>query len=1121
MLCASSLSTPDREDGRVIGRNPYVIGVPLTDAAAFYGRQDFFHFIRDVLDAEQQNVIVLYGQRRIGKTSVLHQAAQWLRDQGGWSPVYFDLQGKERLRLGEVLANLAQTIARRLSLDKPDATLFDEEGHYFSDHFLPQAFSRLEHRRLVLLFDEFDVLGDELASPGAASETLFPYLQDLIATQRTVGFVFVVGRRIEELATHFQAIFKQAVYRRVGHLKPEDSRALILEPAHGTISYSDDAVREIQRLAAGHPYFTQLICFEAFNAVKASGRDVVGVEVIQDVVTRAIESGHGALNWFWEGLPRAERFILSAVAHASDGSGISSNDDVRRLLEENRILLSGLELKDAPDRLVEWEMLRRNGSDTYAFVVELVRRWVIQEHPLSNARRDIDYVSKRAVRLFENAREAHSAGDLPYARDEYLRTLKANPNHSGAQLGLALVLYELGELDESIVEFERAYTIDEMSARDGLIRARLARGETLEKQSLVDQALLEYERVLRLAPAEETALRHVGLIWMARAEQALARGDLGAVRDGCREALQRDHGGELASRVQSALITHAEESTTLGNLEHGSDSYRLLLELLPERVELKTQAAAFWARGGDLFESRGELEAAVDWYLKASALFPDDAVASARLASVQHKLEERQAVGRVFGEALAAHRAGKFDEARDGWKKLIQMDVLSYRGQNIATLLAETIVAPATQPAKAAPGAASPIESDVDDAIDDRKRRTRPRPRKGVAPDDILARPDIADAETDGRADVRPGIKSSENNAIDEEADAAPGERVAVEATDRAGRDSEDAETRPYVPFPESSRLGWIALSAVLGAAMVTFLSWPASVTGIYMGSRPAVKPGAIFQLYPTLFYSSDWRRRTRADASPYAYYWRSSDSTVATVSLGVVTAVGPGTAQITARYGNVEGSMSVVVESMVGLSVPAHMPVKVGASFELRPTAAYAGGARADHDLAPSSYTWTSSNEAIATVAAGTVTARSPGTARITARYGAVENSTEITVLPWDVPGMRAMFNSVKFYSGTDPSLKDPPYKTEFVAPVHVLADFSLAIDFNATERRRSAAFTASFFRNDALVWNNAVDITNVPQEWHSVVQPVRLGDLSPGAYRVEIAHAGKTIGSGKFVVK
>jgi len=600
----------------VADRNPYVIGVPLTESAAFYGRQEFFKFIGDVLDAAKQNVIVLYGQRRIGKTSVLHRAAKWLGADGAFFPVYYDLQGKERLNLSEVLENLAQTLARRLELPRPDPERFDDDGIYFRDEFLPQAFKRLGETRLVLLMDEFDVLSDELESTRAASKTLFPYLQDLIVTRPQIGFVFVVGRRIEELATHFQAIFKQAVYRRVGHLQPEESRELIVEPARGMIAYTDDGVRAIQELAAGHPYFTQLICFEAFNAVKDGSRQVTE-EVVQLAVSRAIESGHGALNWFWEGLPRAERFILSAVAQASGESGVASKDGVRRLLEEYRIMLSGFELNDAPDRLVEWEMLRHEGSDAYGFVVEIVRRWVIAEHPLSSARRDIDYVSKRAVRLFENARDAHSEGDLPYARDEYRRTLKANPNHSGAQLGLALVLFELGELDEAIAEFQRAYAIDEMSARDGLIRARLAKAQALEEQQQFDGAIAQYEQVLQLAGPEETAIGRLGAIWQERGEAALVAGDL-------------------------------------------------------------TAATAL--------------------YEKALTLVPGDAQLASRLEAARNRLEEKKNVHLIFQKALVAHQAGEMERAREGYKKLIQMDVLSYEGKNIASLLADTVAAPRPSP---------------------------------------------------------------------------------------------------------------------------------------------------------------------------------------------------------------------------------------------------------------------------------------------------------------------------------------------------------------------------------------------------------------------------------------
>lgn len=678
-------------------RNPYVIGVPLTEGASFYGRQEFFKFIEDVLDAAKQNVIVLYGQRRIGKTSVLHRAAKWLEDQGRFFPVYYDLQGKERLSLGAVLENLAQTLARRIDLPRPDPRQFDDDGRYFGNEFLSQAFQRLGNTRLVLLIDEFDVLSDELESARAASQTLFPYLQDLIVTRPQIGFVFVVGRRIEELATHFQAIFKQAVYRRVGHLRPEDSRELIVEPARGAIAFSDDAVLAIQSLAAGHPYFTQLICFEAFNAAKDGNRTVTP-ELVEVAVSRAIESGHGALNWFWEGLPRAERFILSAVAQASDATGVASKDAVRRLLEEHRILLSGLELKDAPDRLVEWEMLSREGPEAYRFVVEIVRRWVVAEHPLSSARRDIDYVSKRAVRLFENARDAHSEGELPYARDEYRRTLKANPNHSGAQLGLALVLFELGEVDEAIVEFQRAYAIDEMSARDGLIRARLAKAKTLEEQNQLDDAVAQYEQVLQLASAEETAVARLGAVWQLRAEAALAAKDLSGAESAYRAMLRYDERPETRVRMQKSLLAHVAERAAGGEINAAVTVYTLLTEIAADPEEVRVSAAAFGLRVGEKLRTRGRVEDAAVFYEKIHTLFPGDPQLVDRLDVARKEVEERRNVDRIFDEALAAHRAGDMQRAREGYKKLVQLDVLSYKGNNIASLLADTVTPAKVEP---------------------------------------------------------------------------------------------------------------------------------------------------------------------------------------------------------------------------------------------------------------------------------------------------------------------------------------------------------------------------------------------------------------------------------------
>jgi tetratricopeptide (TPR) repeat protein len=668
-------------------RNPYVIGVPLTSDVGFYGRRGVFTFVEDTLEAEHQNVMVLYGQRRVGKTSLLHQLVR--RVNGDVVPVYFDLQGKEQQSLGQVLYGLARTVARPLKMKSPEPTRFDNAGCFFRDEFLPSVYEQLDNRRLLLLFDEFDVLGDELTSPEAASETLFPYLQNLITHERQLAFVFVVGRRIEELATHFQAIFKQAAYRRVGLLQPEDARTLIVEPTKDVLTFEDSAIQAILDLTAGHPYFTQLMCSETFNAMKAQNQRIVVEADILDLVDQAIESGHGALTWFWDGLPRAERFIMSAVAHVTDETGLASKEAIRHILERHRIVLTGLELTDAPDRLVEWEMLRHEGPDHYRFVVELVRRWIIRVHPLESARRDVDYISQRAVRLYENAREAHTTGDLEYARDEYRRALDANPNHSGAQLGLAQVMFELGHIEEAIEEFTKAYALDDMGARDGLVRAHLAQGKRLEEADQANEAILQYEQALNISPTDATTRRRLAAIWMTRGREALATKGLEPALELYERALNHDTGETMVLEARSQLEEYARQAEEGGNHEEAFKATRQLRQLMPEDEATLNMEIALWTRRGDALAQAGEGTEAIRAYQQALELRPGDAVLTEKLKAVSAEWEKLIEIDRLFDKAMLAHQAKDWRTAEKSWLELVKMDALNYKGHNIAALLAE------------------------------------------------------------------------------------------------------------------------------------------------------------------------------------------------------------------------------------------------------------------------------------------------------------------------------------------------------------------------------------------------------------------------------------------------
>ncbi|MCP4359079.1 MAG: SUMF1/EgtB/PvdO family nonheme iron enzyme [Chloroflexi bacterium] len=442
--------------------NPYIVGTPIPSPALFYGRAPILSFVRDTLNPPQQRVVVLYGMRRIGKTSVLYELQRRLSDE--FHSVYFDLMGQAGRPLPHALYEIANHIADSLDEDPPArfTDLFQ-----FRDYLETACNKSPDGKPILLLLDEFDDLSDQEINKDAAAFTLFDYLRDLLNVDLPVAFVFVVGRRLTELPQNFQSILKQAPYRKISYLSEKDTHILITKPVAEYLTFTDTAVDTITNLTSGHPYFTQLICFELFRRGMNREDKTIRPRDVTAVLDEAIETGKGGLAWLWDALPLAERFVMSAIAEISGPSATASTEDVRNLLARYDLKFLGLEITEAPNLLVQWEILRDTGSG-YRFSVDLVRRWIAQEHPLAQARREVEIIVPRANRYFENAREAHQAGELTLAIEDYQRTLVANPNHVRAQLGLAQALEEQGEVQAAHQAFRKAYELDQANSAESL-----------------------------------------------------------------------------------------------------------------------------------------------------------------------------------------------------------------------------------------------------------------------------------------------------------------------------------------------------------------------------------------------------------------------------------------------------------------------------------------------------------------------------------------------------------------------------------------------------------------------------------------------------------------------------
>ncbi len=131
---------------------------------------------------------------------------------------------------------------------------------------------------------------------------------------------------------------------------------------------------------------------------------------------------------------------------------------------------------------------------------------------------------------------------------------------------------------------------------------------------------------------------------------------------------------------------------------------------------------------------------------------------------------------------------------------------------------------------------------------------------------------------------------------------------------------------------------------------------------------------------------------------------WSSDTTSVATISnasttQGLATAVGAGTANITATSGSISGTttLTVTAATLVSIAVtPANPSLVAGTTQQLTATGTFTDGSTQD---LTASVTWSSDTNPVATVKKGLVTGVTAGVANVSAASGSASGSTLVTV--------------------------------------------------------------------------------------------------------------------------
>jgi hypothetical protein len=380
--------------------NPYTstVGqaIRVRGSKVFFGRSDVFRQIVQVLQESSHEpggkaVVLLVGERRMGKTTVLLQLDYELPSQ--YLPVFSDLQGFNDAGDAAFLHWLGFQIELGLQkhsvkVDPPRLeTLQAAPTTLFSAFVNRELKNSLGGRGLVLLFDEFEHMQD-LIREGKQSKGILLFLRDLMQHGPNVSFVFAGTHLLREFASEYQSImFNIAHTLKLGHLSESDTRRLVVEPVQGMLQYDTDAQNYVYRLTRGHPYFTQLMCYEIVKQQKQLQKSYTTVSDVEDAARRVLDAGSSHFSYIFDVLSPIERLVLAGTSTWTEGGRSFLVSDVVDNLRRYDITLPLLEAQRIVDAFAQRELLVQQQSNVhsgeYSFGMEVVRRWLARYRPFS------------------------------------------------------------------------------------------------------------------------------------------------------------------------------------------------------------------------------------------------------------------------------------------------------------------------------------------------------------------------------------------------------------------------------------------------------------------------------------------------------------------------------------------------------------------------------------------------------------------------------------------------------------------------------------------------------------------------------------------------------------------
>lgn len=253
--------------------NPFIVGQPL-DARQqiFVGRADVAAALERLLAAQAQPPLLLYGQRRMGKTSLLRNLGRLLPSH--ICPLFVDLQGPVTCasQHAGLVYNLCKAIALSARRERGVLLTPPERGALFADPFtvlfdwLDELLAALARgaqgpaAQVLLMLDEFEALEEALRAGRFDRAQVLGALRHLMQHRAEIRVLLSGSHTLDEVS-EWAGYLINAQVLHLGPLSEEAALQLCARPVPDfALHYDEDALAHLLALTGRHPFLVQLLC---------------------------------------------------------------------------------------------------------------------------------------------------------------------------------------------------------------------------------------------------------------------------------------------------------------------------------------------------------------------------------------------------------------------------------------------------------------------------------------------------------------------------------------------------------------------------------------------------------------------------------------------------------------------------------------------------------------------------------------------------------------------------------------------------------------------------------------------------------------------------------------------